>query len=431
MEKVLSSKRKWIILAILAMAGGIIYELPYIQYTYYKPLQEMLGFDNATLGSLMSMYGWLAMATYLPGGWLADRFSHRKLIAFSLVGTGLGGFYLATAPGLVGARVLFAIWGVTSILTFWSTLLKAVSLLGDEKEQGRLFSFLEGGRGIVTSIAALSCLAIFNAIGQTGANFKYIISIYGAICVLVGIAAFFFMEDNKPTDKKSINVLKDMLDVAKMPITWLLIVVIFCIYTTYSSSSYMTPYMTDVFGLSAVAAGVVATFRSHIFRPVAGFVGGSISKKIGSSIVTMLGAIVVAVAALLILILVPVNSSMVVIISIITVLVGFLLFALRGLYFAPVGEVGTPKPLLGASIGLISTVAFASDIFNFQILGGILDRNVDTIANGYKVIFIYMVCLMSVAFVGLLFLRRIVNKEKVKNEATKTAKNLKAQSIIE
>lgn len=417
MEKAHSAKRKWIILAILAMAGGIIYELPYIQYTYYKPLQEMLGFDNATLGSLMTMYGWLAMATYLPGGWMADRFSHRKLIAFSLVGTGLGGFYLATAPGLMGARVLFAFWGVTSILTFWSTLLKATSLLGDEKEQGRLFSFLEGGRGVVTSIAALSCLAIFNAIGQTGSNFRYIICIYAAICVLVGVAAFFFMEDNKPTDKKSINVLKDMWDVAKMPITWLLVVVIFCIYTTYSSSSYMTPYMNDVFGLSAVAAGVVATFRSHIFRPIAGLVGGTVSKKIGSSIVVMLGAIVIAIVALIVLVVTPVNAALVVVIAAITILVGFLLFVLRGLYFAPVGEVGTPKPLLGAAVGLISTVAFASDIFNFQLLGGILDRNKDTIANGYKQIFLYMIGLLVVSFVGLLFLRRTVNKHKTDKAA--------------
>lgn len=414
MEKTMSSTRKWIILAILAAAGGIIYELPYLRYTYYKPLIEGLGLTNAQFGASMSMYGIIAMIFYLPGGWLADRFSHRKLIAFSLVGTGLGGFYLSTWPSYTGTMALFAFWGITTILTFWATMLKAVSMLGDESEQGRLFSFCEGGRGIVTSIVALSTLAVFNSLGGLTSNFKYILWIYSVVCILVGVAAWFLMADNKPEQKVGANVLKDILIIIKMPITWLLAVVIFSIYTTYTSSSYLTPYMTDVFGLSAVAAGVVATLRSHIFRPVAGAFAGSISKKAGSSIPVMQGAILVAIAALLIMLLAPVNNGLVMIISAVTVLIGFLIFMLRGLYFAPVGEVGTPVSLMGAAVGLISTIAFASDTFNFVLLGNILDKNPGVA--GYKYIFMYMIGLFVVAFIGLMILSRVIKKSKAENQ---------------
>lgn len=415
MEKTLSSKRKWIILAILAMAGGIIYELPYLRYTYYKPLIEGLGLTNAEFGASMSMYGIIAMIFYLPGGWLADRFSHRKLIAFSLVGTGLGGFYLSTWPSYMGTMVLFGFWGITTILTFWATMLKAVSMLGDESEQGRLFSFCEGGRGIVTSVVALSTLALFNSLGGLTENFSYILWVYATVCILVGIAAWFFMADNKTEEKVSANVLKDILIIIKMPITWILAVVIFSIYTTYTSSSYLTPYMTDVFGLSAVAAGVVATLRSHIFRPVAGAFAGSISKKVGSSIPVMQGVILVAVACLLVMLLVPVSNALVFLISGVTVLIGFLIFMLRGLYFAPVGEAGTPVSLLGAAVGLISTIAFASDTFNFVLLGNILDKNPGVA--GYKIIFMYMIGLFVVAFLGLMVLTKVVKKAKAVNTA--------------
>ncbi len=410
MGKTLSSKQKWIILAIIAIAGGIIYELPYLRYTYYKPLQLGLGLTNAQFGASMSMYGLIAMIFYLPGGWLADRFSHRKLIGFSLIGTGLGGYYLSTWPSYTGTMLLFGFWGVTTILTFWSAMLKAVSMLGDESEQGRLFSFAEGGRGIATSIVALSTLAIFNALGGLTTNFKYIIWIYSTVCILVGIAAWIMIPDNKPEEKVGANVLKDIVVIAKMPITWLLSVVIFAIYTCYTSSSYLTPYMTDVFGLSAVVAGVVATFRSHIFRPVAGAVAGTISKKVGSSIPVMQVTIIVAVASLLVMLFVPINASLVMMVSVVTVLIGFLLFMLRGLYFAPVGEVGTPVTLMGAAVGFISTIAFASDTFNFILLGNILDKNPG--AAGYKYIFMYMIALFAVAFVGLSVLNRIVKKEK-------------------
>jgi len=415
MEKTLNSKRKWIILAILAMAGGIIYELPYLRYTYYKPLIEGLGLTNGEFGASMSMYGIIAMIFYLPGGWLADRFSHRKLIAFSLVGTGLGGFYLSTWPSYTGTMLLFGFWGITTILTFWATMLKAVSMLGDESEQGRLFSFCEGGRGIVTSVVALSTLALFNALGGLTENFAYILWVYSTVCILVGVAAWFFMVDNKPEEKVGANVLKDILIIIKMPITWVLAVVIFSIYTTYTSSSYLTPYMTDVFGLSAVAAGVVATLRSHIFRPVAGALAGGVSKKVGSSIPVMQGVILVAVACLLIMLLVPVNNALVFVISGVTVLIGFLIFMLRGLYFAPVGEAGTPVSLMGAAVGLISTIAFASDTFNFVLLGNILDKNPGVA--GYKMIFMYMIGLFVVAFIGLMVLSKVVKKAKATNVA--------------
>ena len=36
-------------------------------------------------------------------------------------------------------------------VTYWPVLLKAIRLLGDEKTQGRMFGFLEMGRGVVMS----------------------------------------------------------------------------------------------------------------------------------------------------------------------------------------------------------------------------------------------------------------------------------------
>lgn len=416
MEKTINAKRKWIILAILAAAGGIIYELPYLRYTYYKPLMEGLGLTNAEFGASMSMYGVIAMILYLPGGWLADRFSHRKLLTFSLVGTGLGGFYLSTWPSYMGTMILFGFWGLTTTLTFWSTMMKAISLLGDESEQGRLFSFCEGGRGVVTSVMALSTLALFNTLGGLVENFTYILWVYSAVCTLVGVAAWFFMDDNKPEEKGNSNVVKDILTIVKMPVTWIIAVTIFAIYTTYTSSSYLTPYMTDVFGLSAVAAGAVATLRSHIFRPVAGGLAGGLSKKAGSSIPVMQGTIVVAIVSLVVLLVVPVNGALVFIISGVTILIGFLIFMLRGLYFAPVGESGMPIALLGTAVGFISTLAFASDTFNFILLGNILDKHPG--AAGYKYIFMYMIGLFVIALVGLTLLNKVIKKVKAAANTT-------------
>ncbi len=418
MEATTTPRRKWLALLILALAGGIIYELPYMRYTYYDPLRDGLGFNHEEFGTLMSVYGVVAMISYLPGGWLADRLSHRKLLMISLVGTGLGGFYLSTWPSYTNTLILFGFWGVLTILTFWSTFVKAVSLLGDATDQGRLFSFAEGGRGIMTSLMALSTLPLYRWLGQTTENFRYILWIYGAFSVVIGILCYFIIDDNKAETVKGTNILKDMLLIIRMPIVWLLTLIIFCIYITYPASGYMTPYLTSVFGLSAVGAGLVATFRAHIFRPISGGVAGVLAKKYGSSIVVMLGVLVLDIIALAALVVLPANDTLVIPMAAITVVIGFFIFMLRGLYFAPVGECGLiPTHLLGAAVGFISTLAFASDTFSFAIMGRILDSHADDPVTGYKYIFMGMIGLQIVAVIGLMYLKGRVKNAQAMNRA--------------
>lgn len=412
------STRKWITVAILATAAGIIFELPYMRYTFYDPLRDGLGLTHEQFGELMSFYGLLAFIFYLPGGWLADRLSHKYLLGFSLIGTGLGGFYLSTWPSFTGARMLFAFWGVTSIFTFWSTLLKATSMLGDKSEQGKLFSLTEGGRGIITSIVAVIATAMIAQIGSTPDKFIYVLYLYAIVCVLAGIGCLVFVPHNRiPLEEREsgMNVIKDMVEVAKMPITWLLAVCIFAIYTVYTTSSYFTPYMTEVFGVSAAVAALVATFKNHFFRPISGIVGTYLTAKTGSSIPSMKISIVFLAALIGITLVLPISPLFILVVSIIIALIGLMTFVLRGLYFAPVGEVGTPKRLLGAAMGLISTIAFTSDIFNFKILGRILDMN-PGIA-GYRFIFLYILGLLAIAFVSLIVLKKYSAKMERENAA--------------
>ena len=83
--------RRWLVMTILCLSGGIIFFLPFLTEVYYIPLQEVLGLSKTQLGSLMSVFGATSLISYFPGGWLADRVSRRKLISLSCVSTGNGG----------------------------------------------------------------------------------------------------------------------------------------------------------------------------------------------------------------------------------------------------------------------------------------------------------------------------------------------------
>ena len=83
-KKQTSAVTKWMTLIIVAIAGGLMTKLPYLRETYMVPLQEATGATKTQLGLIMSAYGIVNFICYFPGGILADKFSCKKLIIFSL-----------------------------------------------------------------------------------------------------------------------------------------------------------------------------------------------------------------------------------------------------------------------------------------------------------------------------------------------------------
>jgi sugar phosphate permease len=111
------SMRRIIHIAVLIIAGEMIFSLPFHTARFFRPtLLDVFGFSNTNLGDMFAVYGITAMLAYFPGGVIADRYSARKLLTLSMVLTGLGGFYMATIPSGISMALLYGYWGVTSIL---------------------------------------------------------------------------------------------------------------------------------------------------------------------------------------------------------------------------------------------------------------------------------------------------------------------------
>lgn len=89
-EKVVSKLRgnMWRLI-ILAVAGSLIYGLPYFRTYYYDAYLLAYNLTNTQMGTLGSMFGVFGMISYLFGGVVADFISPKKLISISLVLTGV------------------------------------------------------------------------------------------------------------------------------------------------------------------------------------------------------------------------------------------------------------------------------------------------------------------------------------------------------
>src|SRR5688572_19426050 len=118
--------RRAVVMLALIAAGEIIFTLPFVIAPVFRPtFLEVFGLTNLQLATAFSLYGFVAMLAYFLCGPLADRYSARRLMTISLVVTAMGGPILAGIPSLGVLKLLFAFWGMTTILLFWAALIRA------------------------------------------------------------------------------------------------------------------------------------------------------------------------------------------------------------------------------------------------------------------------------------------------------------------
>lgn len=185
-------------LVILTIAGAMVYSLPYFRNYYYDAFIESFQITHIQMGMLGSVFGGFSIIAFFLGGFCADRWPAKKLIPLSLFATGGMGLLLLLKPPFWAVVLIHALWGITSILTFWSALIKALRSIADEDEQGRVFGLFEGGRGITNMVQSALVLAMFGFLSsRLNTNFALmtVIVVYSTINILLGILVIIFYKE--------------------------------------------------------------------------------------------------------------------------------------------------------------------------------------------------------------------------------------------
>lgn len=425
MKRESSSVQKWVTLFVIATAGGVITKLPYLRETYYKPLQEATNATNAQLGALMSAYAIVNFICYFPGGILADKFSAKKLIVISCFGTALAGFWYATLPKYIYLVVIHMIFAITTVFTFWAAMVKSVNNLGGPEEQGRLFGALEGGRGFIGTLAAFGSVAVFGKFVDDIAGFKGVIVYYSVLLVIAGILAAIFIKEPENELNKAIkdeaevessNKLSDFMVVAKIPRVWLCGVLVVANYSALIFHGYVTPYLSEAFGVSSSVVATLSVIRTYFMMMVGAVAAGFFADKMGSRIKFIqygfVGMTIFAAGYLLI----PANRNAIWLIVTNFLLFGLFLYSIKALYFSTIDEILIPKRLAGTASGVISLLGYAPEIFLYTLSGRIVDNAQGL--TGYRICFICMVVLSIIGFVSAVILRKLNAKaiQKAKKE---------------
>lgn len=388
--------KKWFTLFTLSLGTTFVLMLPYLRQIYYEPMREALHLNNADFGLTMSAYGITAVICYFPGGWVADRFNPKYLLSVSFLLTGLSGLYFATFPGFTGTMLVHIFWGISSILTFWSALLKVVRSLGASEEQGRLYGFLESFRGISSTIIGALALWMFGLAVHEAAGLTAVILFYSIGCLAMAPVSWLLLRKT-PFKRSNESVIKDVQKILTRPKVWLIALMIFCAYTAYAGITYFTPYMQSIYGMSAALAGILAIVRTYVLQMAGGPIGGFISDKAGSVTRVMKWGFLLLSALLVILLVLPDSPAYLIAVLITMLLLVTIIFAIRGIYFAAVDEADVPMHLTGAVTGFASCIGYIPDVFVPMLFGNFLDGHPGR--TGYLYIFAF---LGGIAFIGFI-----------------------------
>jgi len=415
----MSTLRRWLIMACLSLSGGIIFLLPFLREVYYLPLQKALGVSNTQLGVLMSVFGATALLTYFPGGWLADRISPRKLITFSMLATGLSGFYFATFPSYPLSIAIHGFWGITCSLTFWGAMIKATRNWAPSTEQGRAFGILESGRGIAELATSTAFLAVFAKLGSGNLALSRVIILFAITDILIALMAWFILLDTTRQEGEAKEArpkigARQVLEVLKMPVVWLISLVIMAAYGAYWGSYYFTPYATDAFLLSVVFGGAIGVGKMWL-KPLSALGAGFLADKAGTSR-TVAWCLASLIASFGVFVLIPGNPKLIFVLIVNTSIASLAIFALRGIYFALLEEGGIPLAVTGTAAGVVSVVGFTPDVF-MPIVGGVLlDRYPGGVGYRYFFGLIVVLCIFGL-LASLIILSRYRQKREGPDQA--------------
>ena len=407
----MSKVKKYTIIAALGLAAGAVFYLPYIKYILYDAQLASMGISNTQSGYLMTIYTIFNMILYVPGGILADKISARKALSCSCIATGLLGFvYLFAMENFVLSLCVWAGFAFSAGFVLWSSLYRTVRMVGNEDEQGFLYGVYYACNGLACAIINMAGVWVYGT-GDTMESGFFRAVLFGSVVpVAVGILLLFLLhgvedavqiDDNEP--KFSMG---DVKELAKSRVVWYIAIVMLIGYGFYSSTSYFTPYLTDVMGVSVTESGFLSAVRTYLLLLLTP-IGGWIADRVFHSTSRWLTIGFLILAALFGAVLILPSDISAAFASIYTLIPSAFVMMTYGLIASLIPEVKIKKALTGTAVGIVSIVGYLPDAFYSVMFGSWLDQYGQA---GYNYIFGFLAASGVVAALLCIAMYRHIQK---------------------
>lgn len=424
-------------LFLLAAIDVLVIASPYYLKNFVPNIHLYLGVEEQHTSYMTAIIGIVTLITQLPGGYLADKFSSKKLIFIGGILTALMTVWYATLilikdngifskDQLVNQYyIIYAIWGISSTPFFWTPLWKLVSQQVDAKNQGFAYGLqgsLNGVFGLVFVFAGgIIVTSLAQKYGQGSVStisFATYIYLFAIILAAVSVGILFFVREFKSEEKFGISP-KELFRAMSDWKVWALSLFVLGMYMFQSTLTYyFLQMLTNSLRAPAVLLTVIGGIRLYGLRFVISTWVGKFSDKLNSIVLFLVLTLFVGILIVAIALFLPgvslanvntfstlnKNYQMVVIVVCITLflLSSVLSWIMVTLRYTQANEIVIPKNSSGAVIAIMSFIGFSSDSW-FYAIGGAVSTHykVDGVVSqtGYQII---IALAIVVSLIGLL-----------------------------
>lgn len=384
----------------------LIWNMPYMTSMFYEQFQQAYNLTNTQIGYLITMFGLTSVPGYLLGGFVADKFSCRKLVALSCFATAALGLVVSFATSYSTLIVCYLGYGVTVPLMQWASFTKLTLAQAEgPEEQGRIMGFFELSACIINVVFAYGVLAFLGKI-IVATGFAGVMYAFATILILAGVLVLVLIKEPKE-NVASNNFSFKMIPMAlKHPGTWFQALIVLGSYMMTNAATYMNPYLTQVLGGSTVLGVGFAIFARYGRNGVAVF-GGMVKDKTGKSSTVIFIFDSIALLCSVALMVIPQNPSY--------KILGLLLMSAAILFsgcarpclYTPIPECGVPAAYMGTAIGIASAIGYSGDLWYYTVCGKLLDTYG---TDGYTYVFAIIAAGLVVVLVTAAVMQVWLNK---------------------
>lgn len=372
----------------VVLGWSIIFELPYIRNSFYIPICQALNLTNKEFGGLSSIYSCVCVIVYFFGGILSDRIHSRWILLLPFVGTGILGFWFSSFPDYEELKIIFALMGVTTVMTFFSTAIRILKCLGNRYEQGRIFGLTEAGKGAFAGLTFLVIQIMFRALGGSRFGFEWVIKSYSILNVIVGIGLVLIVPDEYLYVSQTMTLKQELKKVISDYRVWSMGLIVFLSYSMYTFLSFIPSFFLKVYGLSLETSQSISIWR-YGMQVVGAILAGCLADKVKSSYKMLFGSFVIILLSLLNFL-----TQLHAVPSLIMGVIGFGIFSItvyggKALYYTMLSENSIDEACIGGTVGLIAAIGYLPDTFMYSIVGNWIDLG----GKGYYKMFTYAIIL--------------------------------------
>ena len=376
---------QWLSVVIFGMAYTTFGGMQYLAQKYYVLYKEANGLSDVQMGTILTAIGIAAVVAYAYNGFLTDLIKPKLLMCFTLTMASIGGVVLLFNPGYIASIIIFCAY---AMLPLWGPMAKLVTGIADtEGQMSKMYGYLDFFMAVFGLIAGVVAARIVAASGSATAIRSVVI--FCTACNIIGVIGTWYLgsksDQSKTTETKEEDKFsfKKVLILLQDPNQWLLWLGMALGYTAGIALTYVSPLLTDVFGVSTATVTVVDAVKSNVTGLIAPLIAGSLAAKYGAVRSYFLW-LFLYVGSTVAIILIPWTPALTVAAVLCIILLAFSTKGRSAISNTVMIDAKTPMALFGTTVCIQSVFMTIPDTFCYKIAGNMLEKHG---ANGYYYVF--------------------------------------------